>query len=162
MYIASAYDHEDDNGPFASVIWRVGLVKPNQSGPPRVSLYGSPRRVARLDGLKVEAIAFPATGPAAAQQAFITQIAQTADCNCAHGVEGRLAKWLPTCQDRSHSKESGLTQEFIATMLWVRRDGVTQAAGATQQATAISYRTATSSSSTARGWRRSRAGAALS
>jgi CRP-like cAMP-binding protein len=47
-------------------------------------------------------------------QAFITQIAQTAGCNCAHGVDERLAKWLLTCQDRSHSKRLDLTQEFIA------------------------------------------------
>lgn len=64
MYIASAYDPEDDNGPLASVIWRAGLVKPDRAGRPQVHLYGSPRRVARLDGLKVEAIAIREEGRA--------------------------------------------------------------------------------------------------
>ncbi|HVF50479.1 MAG TPA: Crp/Fnr family transcriptional regulator [Pyrinomonadaceae bacterium] len=73
-------------------------------------------------------------------QAFITQIAQTAACNRAHPIEGRLAKWLLMCQDRSQSKDLGLTQEFIATMLGTRRAGVTEAAGMLQQAGVIKYR----------------------
>lgn len=73
-------------------------------------------------------------------QAFITQIAQTAACNRAHGIEGRLAKWLLMCQDRAHSNELGLTQEFIATMLGTRRAGVTVAACQLQQASLISYK----------------------
>ena len=72
-------------------------------------------------------------------QAFITQIAQTAACNRAHGIEGRLAKWLLMCQDRSHSKELDLTHEVISTMLGVRRAGVTNAAGALQRAAVIRY-----------------------
>ena len=61
-------------------------------------------------------------------QAFITQIAQTAACNRAHPVDGRLVRWLLMCQDRSHSKELQLTHEFIATMLGTRRAGITEAA----------------------------------
>lgn len=73
-------------------------------------------------------------------QAFITQIAQAAACNRAHRMEERLAKWLLMCQDRSHSKELELTQEFIATMLGARRAGITGAAGQLQDAGVISYR----------------------
>jgi hypothetical protein len=62
-------------------------------------------------------------------QAFITQVAQTAACNRAHHVDGRLAKWLLMCQDRMRSKELELTHEFIATILGTRRAGVTEAAG---------------------------------
>lgn len=73
-------------------------------------------------------------------QAFITQIAQTAACNRAHGVEQRLSKWLLMCGDRSRSQELELTQEFIATMLGTRRAGVTEAAGRLQLAALINYR----------------------
>jgi CRP-like cAMP-binding protein len=73
-------------------------------------------------------------------QAFITQVAQTAACNRAHPMGGRLARWPLMCQDRSHSKELELTHEFIATMLGVRRAGVTEAAGQLQDMGLISYR----------------------
>jgi CRP-like cAMP-binding protein len=72
-------------------------------------------------------------------QAFITQVAQTAACNRAHPIDGRLARWLLMCADRSHSKELGLTHEFISTMLGARRAGVTEAAGTLQRAGLISY-----------------------
>ncbi|HEX8651259.1 MAG TPA: Crp/Fnr family transcriptional regulator [Pyrinomonadaceae bacterium] len=72
-------------------------------------------------------------------QAFITQIAQTAACNRAHPVEGRLVRWLLMCQDRSSSKDLKLTQEFIATMLGVRRAGITEAASLLQDAGLIEY-----------------------
>jgi hypothetical protein len=72
-------------------------------------------------------------------QAFITQIAQTAGCNRAHGVEGRLAKWLLMCEDRAHSKELRLTHEFMATMLGIRRAGVTEAACQLKEAGLIRY-----------------------
>jgi CRP-like cAMP-binding protein len=73
-------------------------------------------------------------------QAFITQIAQTAACNRAHGVDSRLAKWLLMCQDRAHSQELGLTHEFIATMLGTRRAGVSVSAGKLQKEGLISYK----------------------
>ncbi|HZI20528.1 MAG TPA: Crp/Fnr family transcriptional regulator [Pyrinomonadaceae bacterium] len=73
-------------------------------------------------------------------QAFITQIAQTAACNRAHPVSGRLAKWLLMCADRAQSKELALTQEFIATMLGTRRAGVTESAALLKSAGLISYR----------------------
>jgi CRP-like cAMP-binding protein len=73
-------------------------------------------------------------------QAFITQISLTAACNRAHHVDRRLAKWLLMCQDRAHSGELELTQEFIATMLGVRRAGVTEAAIRLKGAGIIDYR----------------------
>ena len=72
-------------------------------------------------------------------QAFITQIAQTAACNRAHHVEGRLAKWLLMCADRAQSKELALTHEFISQMLGIRRPGVTEASGRLKEAGLISY-----------------------
>jgi CRP-like cAMP-binding protein len=72
-------------------------------------------------------------------QAFITQIAQTAACNRAHHVEGRLAKWLLMCEDRAHSQELRLTHEFIAEMLGMRRAGVTEAACLLKEAGLIRY-----------------------
>ena len=73
-------------------------------------------------------------------QAFVIQIAQNAACNSAHPLEGRLAKWLLTCQDRAHSTELGLTHEFISEMMGVRRAGVTEAAGRLQDSGIIRYR----------------------
>jgi len=73
-------------------------------------------------------------------QAFITQIAQTAACNRAHQVEGRLAKWLLMCADRAQSGELPLTHEFIATMLGTRRAGVTETACQLKEAGLITYR----------------------
>ena len=72
-------------------------------------------------------------------QAFIVQIAQTAACNRAHPVDGRLVRWLLMCQDRSHSKDLKLTHEFIATMLGTRRAGITEAAGQLQAKGLITY-----------------------
>lgn len=73
-------------------------------------------------------------------QAFIMQIAQTAACNRAHPIEGRLAKWLLMCEDRASSKELELTHEFIAQMLGARRAGVTTAAGVLKDRGLIEYR----------------------
>jgi CRP-like cAMP-binding protein len=72
-------------------------------------------------------------------QAFITQIAQNAACNRAHQIEGQIAKWLLMCQDRAHSQELELTQEFIATMLGIRRPGVTETAGLLRDKGLINY-----------------------
>jgi CRP-like cAMP-binding protein len=72
-------------------------------------------------------------------QAFITQIAQAAACNRAHHVEGRLAKWLLMCADRSQSKELALTHEHISAMLGTRRAGITETACRLKEAGLISY-----------------------
>ena len=72
-------------------------------------------------------------------QALITQISQTAVCNRLHSVEQQLCRWLLLSHDRLQSDELIMTQEMIADMLGVRREGVTVAAGHLQDAGAISY-----------------------
>jgi CRP-like cAMP-binding protein len=72
-------------------------------------------------------------------QALITQISQTAVCNRLHSVEQQLCRWLLLSHDRVKSDELIMTQELIADMLGVRREGVTVAAGRLQDQGAISY-----------------------
>jgi CRP-like cAMP-binding protein len=72
-------------------------------------------------------------------QALITQMAQTAVCNRHHAVEEQLCRWLLLSLDRLPSNELTMTQELIANMLGVRREGVTQAAGKLQEAGVIHY-----------------------
>src|SRR5437868_9736250 len=73
-------------------------------------------------------------------QALITQMAQTAVCNRHHSVDQQLCRWLLLSLDRLSSNELSMTQELIANMLGVRREGVTEAAGKLQDAGLISYR----------------------
>ncbi|MFC5476078.1 Crp/Fnr family transcriptional regulator [Paraherbaspirillum soli] len=72
-------------------------------------------------------------------QALITQISQTAACNRHHSVEQQLCRWLLSSLDRLTSNELAMTQEVIANMLGVRREGVTEAAGKLQQLGLIRY-----------------------
>jgi CRP-like cAMP-binding protein len=60
-------------------------------------------------------------------QAHTVQAMQTSACNCLHAVEQRLARWLLLAQDRLGSSDVPLTQEFLATMLGIRRESVTVA-----------------------------------
>jgi CRP-like cAMP-binding protein len=72
-------------------------------------------------------------------QALITQMAQTAVCNRHHSVEQQLCRWLLLSLDRLPSNQLHMTQELIANMLGVRREGVTEAAGHLQNAGLIHY-----------------------
>jgi CRP-like cAMP-binding protein len=72
-------------------------------------------------------------------QALMTQMSQTAVCNRLHSVEQQLCRWLLLSRDRLDSDELVMTQELIANMLGVRREGVTQAAGRLQEIGLISY-----------------------
>src|SRR5712691_11990605 len=72
-------------------------------------------------------------------QALIAQMAQTAVCNRHHSVEQQLARWLLLSLDRLPSNELHMTQELIANMLGVRREGVTEAAVKLQTAGVIQY-----------------------
>ena len=73
-------------------------------------------------------------------QALITQMSQTAVCNRHHSVDQQLCRWLLLSLDRLASNELAMTQELIANMLGVRREGVTEAAGKLQDAGLIRYR----------------------
>ena len=72
-------------------------------------------------------------------QALITQMAQTAVCNRHHSIEQQLCRWLLLSLDRLPTNELTMTQELIANMLGVRREGVTEAAGKLQDAGRIHY-----------------------
>src|SRR5471030_1923593 len=72
-------------------------------------------------------------------QALITQIAQTAACNRHHTLDQQLCRWLLLSLDRLRTNELSMTQELIANMLGVRREGVTEAASKLQQAGVIEY-----------------------
>jgi CRP-like cAMP-binding protein len=73
-------------------------------------------------------------------QALATQMAQTAACNRHHSIEQQLCRWLLLTLDRLPGRELIMTQELVASMLGVRREGVTDAAGKLQRAGYISYR----------------------
>ena len=72
-------------------------------------------------------------------QALLTQMAQTAVCNRHHSVDQQLCRWLLLSLDRLPTSEVAVTQEQIAGMLGVRREGVTEAAGKLQRAGLIAY-----------------------
>ncbi len=73
-------------------------------------------------------------------QALLTQMGQTAVCNRHHSVDQQLCRWLLMSLDRLSSNELTMTQELIANMLGVRREGVTEAAGKLQRAGVIEYK----------------------
>jgi CRP-like cAMP-binding protein len=70
---------------------------------------------------------------------LLTQVAQSSACNRFHLVNARLARWLLMTNDRLGLEEFPLTQEFLSSMLGVRREGVSKAAGALQAAELIRY-----------------------
>ncbi len=71
--------------------------------------------------------------------ALMTQMAQTAVCNRHHSLDQQLCRWLLLSLDRLHGSELVMTQELIANMLGVRREGVTEGALKLQKAKLISY-----------------------
>jgi len=73
-------------------------------------------------------------------QALITQMSQTAVCNRHHSMEQQMSRWLLLTLDRLPAQELIMTQELIASMLGVRREGITETAGDLQRAGLISYR----------------------
>ena len=72
-------------------------------------------------------------------QALITQMAQTAVCNRHHSIDQQLCRWLLLSMDRLPDNRLTMTQELIANMLGVRREGVTEAAGKLQRQGVIEY-----------------------
>ena len=73
-------------------------------------------------------------------QALITQMTQIAVCNRHHSLEKQLCRWLLTSVDRASDNHLTITHELIASMLGVRREGVTGAAGRLQEDGLISYK----------------------
>jgi len=73
-------------------------------------------------------------------QALITQMAQTAACNRHHTIDQQLCRWLLLSMDRLTGDELTMTQELIANMLGVRREGITASAQKLQEAGVIAYR----------------------
>lgn len=73
-------------------------------------------------------------------QSLLTQMAQTAVCNRHHSIDQQLCRWLLLSLDRLPSNQLTMTQELIANMLGVRREGVTEAAGKLQKLGVIEYR----------------------
>ena len=73
-------------------------------------------------------------------QALLTQMAQTAVCNRHHSIEQQLCRWLLLSLDRLPNSSLIMTQQLIANMLGVRREGVTESAGKLQEAGLINYR----------------------
>jgi len=99
--------------------------------------YRLPRRVLRQE--------FDRAGPVLHlllryTQALITQMTQTAVCNRHHSIEQQLCRWLLMTLDRIPSGQLVMTQELVASMLGVRREGITEAAGNLQRAGLIRYR----------------------
>jgi CRP-like cAMP-binding protein len=72
-------------------------------------------------------------------QSLMTQMAQTAVCNRHHSIEQQLCRWLLTSLDRLPGNNLTMTQELIASMLGVRREGITDAAGKLQKRRVIQY-----------------------
>jgi len=75
-----------------------------------------------------------------ALQVYMAQVAQTAACNSQHSLSQRLARWLLLAHDRTDGDDLALTQEFLGTMLAVRRAGVTTALGSLQAAGVVDQR----------------------
>jgi CRP-like cAMP-binding protein len=73
-------------------------------------------------------------------QALMTQMSQAAVCNRHHSVEQQLCRWLLLTLDRLPSNELIMTHELVASMLGVRREGISEVAGKLQRANIISYR----------------------
>ena len=67
------------------------------------------------------------------------QLSQSSICNSYHPIDARLARWLLMTRDRMESNEFPITQDFLSSMLGVRREGVNKAAGKLQQQRLISY-----------------------
>ncbi len=73
-------------------------------------------------------------------QALMTQMSQTAACNRHHSIEQQLCRWLLLALDRTSATDLIITQELVANMLGVRREGITEAAGRLQSLGHIRYR----------------------
>jgi CRP-like cAMP-binding protein len=120
----------------------VALFMGGESTPSRAVVQSAGQGVRlKADLMKDE---FNRTGPVLHlllryTQALITQMSQTAVCNRHHSLDQQLCRWLLSSMDRLHGNELVMTQELIANMLGVRREGVTEAALKLQRDGLIRY-----------------------
>lgn len=146
--VSLLYVMEDGSSAEIAVVGREGIVgislfMGGESTPSRAVVQSAGRGFRlRADLLMQE---FNRAGPVLHlllrfTQALITQMAQTAVCNRHHSLDQQLCRWLLLSVDRLDSDELQMTQELIANMLGVRREGVTEAAGHLQQAGLVRYR----------------------
>jgi CRP-like cAMP-binding protein len=146
--ISLLYVMEDGASAEIAVVGREGIVgislfMGGQSTPSRAVVQSAGRGIRLKANLMMRE--FNRAGPVLHlllryTQALITQMAQTAVCNRHHSLDQQLCRWLLLSLDRLPSDELVMTQELIANMLGVRREGVTEAAGQLQQAGLIQYR----------------------
>ena len=120
----------------------VSLIMGGDSTPSR-AVVQSAGRLYRLDAQVIKA-EFERSGPVLHlllryTQALLTQMAQTAVCNRHHSLDQQLCRWLLMSLDRLNGSELVMTQELIANMLGVRREGVTEGALKLQEAGLIRY-----------------------
>jgi CRP-like cAMP-binding protein len=145
--ISLLYVMEDGGSAEIAVVGREGIVgislfMGGESTPSRAVVQSAGQAFRLKANLMLQE--FNRAGPALHlllryTQALITQMSQTAVCNRHHSLDQQLCRWLLLSLDRLPSNELSMTQELIANMLGVRREGVTQAAGRLQSAGLISY-----------------------
>ena len=148
---ASVVGHADDggNGVEVGLIGREGMVGYPVLLSPQASAFNramvqTPGGALRMSALalrgNLEALPVLSRLLSDALQVFMAQVAQTAACNSQHSLSQRLARWLLLAHDRVDGNELALTQDFLGTMLAVRRAGVTNALGALQAAGLVDQR----------------------
>jgi len=146
--VSLLYVMEDGNSAEISVVGKEGVVGISVfmggGSTPSRAIVQSAGHVYRLAGqwLKDEFNRDPGMRVLMLRytQALITQMAQTAVCNRHHSIDQQLCRWILLSLDRLPSNKLNMTQELIANMLGVRREGVTQAAGILQHSGAIEYK----------------------
>src|SRR5437016_4250223 len=146
--ISLLYVMEDGASAEIAVVGREGIVgislfMGGQSTPSRAVVQSAGRGFRLKANLMMQE--FNRSGPVLHlllryTQALITQMAQTAVCNRHHSLDQQLCRWLLLSLDRLQESELVMTQELIANMLGVRREGVTEAAANLQRAGLIHYR----------------------
>jgi len=138
---------EDGSAAEVAVIGHEGMVGMelflgSEHAPGRAVVHtGGPMYQLRADLFRIELERNPRLAPLLLRQAqlMMTQMAQTAACNRHHTVIQQLCRWLLSALDRSSGNQLFVTQEMIANMLGVRREGVTEAACKLQKAGVIAY-----------------------
>ena len=145
--VSLLYEMENGSSAEISVVGNEGLVgvalfMGGESTPSR-AIVQSAGQAYRLPGQKIKD-EFNRHGDVLLlllryTQSLITQMAQTAVCNRHHSIDQQLCRWLLLSLDRLPSNQLTMTQELIANMLGVRREGVTEAAGKLQLLGVIEY-----------------------